>query len=65
MKTMDLIQRRETTGLVRTFSENESVLGQQPVRPSLTDDDLLDSYSKSITQAVAKVGAAVVNIRSK
>jgi S1-C subfamily serine protease len=63
MKTMDLIQRRETTGLVRTFSENESVLGQQPVRPSLTDDDLLDSYSKSITQAVAKVGAAVVNIR--
>ena len=34
----------------------------QPDR-RLTDDDLLDSYSKSITQAVAKVGAAVVNIR--
>jgi S1-C subfamily serine protease len=63
MKTTNLIQGRETIGRVRTFSENEAVLAQQAVRPSLTDDDLLDSYSKSITEAVAKVGAAVVNIR--
>src|SRR5277367_2498033 len=47
MKITNTFQDRQTIGLVRAF----------------TDDDLLDSYSKSITQAVAKVGPAVVNIR--
>ena len=39
------------------------MVAEPQARPLFTDNDLLDSYSKSITQAVAKVGAAVVNIR--
>jgi S1-C subfamily serine protease len=63
MKTTNTFQSRQTIGLVREFSDGDSVVAEPPARPSFADDDLLDSYSKSITQAVAKVGAAVVNIR--
>jgi S1-C subfamily serine protease len=63
MKTTNTFQGRQTVGLVRTFNDGDSVVAEQPATTSFTDDDLLDSYSKSITQAVAKAGAAVVNIR--
>src|SRR5450631_3031853 len=63
MTTTKTFQGRQTIGLVRAFSDGDSVVAEPPVRPSFVDDDLLDSYSKSITQAVAKVGSAVVNIR--
>jgi S1-C subfamily serine protease len=63
MKTTNTFQGRQTIGLVREFSDGDSVVAEPPATTSFTDDDLLDSYSKSITQAVAKVGAAVVNIR--
>jgi S1-C subfamily serine protease len=63
MKTTNTFQGRQTIGLVRAFSDGDSIVAEPPARPSFTDDDLLDSYSKSITQAVAKVGPAVVNIR--
>jgi S1-C subfamily serine protease len=63
MKTTNTFQGRQTIGLVRAFSDGDSVVAEPPATTSFTDDDLLDSYSKSITQAVAKVGPAVVNIR--
>jgi S1-C subfamily serine protease len=63
MKTTNTLQGRQTFGLVRAFSDGDSIVAEPPVNPPLVDDELLDSYSKSITQAVAKVGAAVVNIR--
>jgi S1-C subfamily serine protease len=63
MKTTNTFQGRQTIGFVRAFSEGDSVVAEPPATTSFTDDDLLDSYSKSITQAVAKVGTAVVNIR--
>src|SRR5271170_1838812 len=63
MKNTNTFQGRQTIGLVRAFGDGDSVIAEPPVRPSFIDDDLLDSYSKSITQAVAKVGPAVVNIR--
>jgi S1-C subfamily serine protease len=63
MNAANTFQVREKIGLVRTFSDNDTVVPEPPARPSLADDDLLDSYSRSITRAVAKAGAAVVNIR--
>jgi S1-C subfamily serine protease len=63
MKTTNTFQGRPTIGLVRAFSDSDSVVAEAPTRASIVDDDLLDSYSKSITQAVAKVGPAVANIR--
>jgi S1-C subfamily serine protease len=63
MKTTNTLQGRPTFGLVRAFSDGDSIVAEPPVNPPLVDDELLDSYSKSITQAVAKVGPAVVNIR--
>ena len=63
MKNMNTFQDHQTIGLVRAFDDNDTSVAEPLVRPSLEDDDLLDSYSKTITQAVAKVGAAVVNIR--
>lgn len=63
MKNMNTFQDHQTVGLVRAFDDNNTSVAEPLVRPSLEDDDLLDGYSKTITQAVAKVGAAVVNIR--
>jgi S1-C subfamily serine protease len=63
MKTTNTLQGRQTFGLVRAFSDGDSIVAEPPVNPPFVDDELLDSYSKSITQAVAKVGPAVVNIR--
>jgi S1-C subfamily serine protease len=63
MKTTNTFQGRQTIGLVRAFSDSDSPVAEPPARPSFADDDLLDGYSKSITQAVTNVGPAVVNIR--
>ncbi|HXB60108.1 MAG TPA: trypsin-like peptidase domain-containing protein [Candidatus Acidoferrales bacterium] len=38
-------------------------VAEPPVRSQPSDDELLDSYSNTITGVVEKVGAAVVNIR--
>ena len=63
MKITNTFQGRQTIGLVRTFSDGDSVVAERSAQPSSDDDELLDSYSKSITRAVAKIGPAVVNIR--
>ena len=56
-------QGHRATGLVRTFGDEDSFVVETPVQPSPSDDELLDSYSQSITRVVAKIGPAVVNIR--
>jgi S1-C subfamily serine protease len=63
MKTTNTFQGRQTIGLIPAFSDGDSVAAEPPAPTSFTDDGLLDSYSKSITRAAAKVGPAVVNIR--
>ncbi len=63
MKTTNLLSGRGTSRLVRVLSDNASVVVNAPVQPAPNDDELLDSYSRTITQAVARVGPAVVNIR--
>jgi S1-C subfamily serine protease len=56
MKMTTTFQGREASGLVRTFSDDDSLVAEPPV-------ELLDSYSKTITRVVEEVGPAVVNIR--
>ena len=49
--------------LVRAFANADAPTLETPLQPNLTDEELLDSYSNTITRAVAKVAPAVVNIR--
>lgn len=56
-------QRRGSVELLRTLSHADSTVATQPIEPSLEDDGLLDSYSRTVTRVVEKVGPAVVNIR--
>src|SRR5882757_9462610 len=65
MKIPTTFQGRRTAELVRTFSETDAVVADAPVQPLPNDDELLDSYSQSVTRAVEMVGSAVVNIRAQ
>jgi S1-C subfamily serine protease len=57
-------QGRRTAELVRAFSTDTPV-AEAPVQPPPIDDsELLDSYSRTLTRVVDKVGSAVVNIRT-
>ena len=57
------LQGHRVTGLVRAFGDEDSLVVVTPVQPSSGDDELLDSYSQTITRVVAQIGPAVVNIR--
>ena len=63
MKIPTTFQGHRATGLVRTFGDDDSLVVDAPVQTSSADEELLDSYSRTITRVVAKVGPAVVNIR--
>jgi S1-C subfamily serine protease len=63
MKIPSAFQGRQPAEPVRTFSETDSVVADASVQPLPDDDELLDSYSRTVTRAVEKVGPTVVNIR--
>lgn len=48
---------------VHPFNNVDSSTVETPGQPAPSDEELLDSYSKTIARAVEKVGPAVVNIR--
>jgi len=48
---------------VPTLSDADSTVTEAPVLPPSGDDELLDSYSRTVAGVVEKVGPAVVNIR--
>jgi S1-C subfamily serine protease len=63
MKTTNTFRGHGTIGFVRAFNDGAPVIAGPQANQPLSDDELLDSYSQTITGAVAKVGPAVVNIR--
>lgn len=64
MKIPDKYQGRRTADIVRAFTANAPVV-EPPIQPPPIDDsELLDSYSRTISSVVNKVGATVVNIRT-
>jgi len=63
MKIPTTFQGRRTSEFVRTFRDTDAVVTAAPIQPPSTDEELLDSYSKTVTRAVEMVGPAVVNIR--
>jgi S1-C subfamily serine protease len=63
MKIPTEYQGRRTAEVVRAFSGADAPTMEAPAESTLTDNELLDSYSNTVTSAVAKVAPAVVNIR--
>ena len=64
MKIPTTFQGRRNSGLVRALNDNDvAVVAEAPVPPPATDDELLDSYSRTVSGVVEKVRATVVNIR--
>ena len=61
--TLDRVQKSPGSGLVRTFSDSDTLVAASPVVPSLDDGELLDTYSQAISGVVEKIAPAVVNIR--
>lgn len=55
--------RRESLQFVRAFGESASIETNALERPA-SDDELLDSYSTTVSGVVEKVGPTVVNIRT-
>lgn len=56
-------QGRRRGELVRVFTDADSVVAEPTVRPPSGDDELLDSYSRTVARVVEKVAPSVVNIR--
>ena len=63
MKIPTAFQGRRTVEFVRTLSNADAPLVETPAQPALSDDELLDSYSSTVTRVVERVSSAVVNIR--
>ena len=53
-----------TAELVRALADGDSVVAGPPVQPPPGDDELLDSYSRTVARVVEQVGPSVVNIRA-
>jgi S1-C subfamily serine protease len=63
MKIPETFQGRRTLEFVRALDNIEALPAERPVEPLAADDELLDSYSNTITRVAERVGPAVVNIR--
>jgi S1-C subfamily serine protease len=64
MKIPKAFQGRQKAEIVRTLSEgNDVATDEAVVRPLISDDELLDGYSKTVSGVVERVKVAVVNIR--
>jgi S1-C subfamily serine protease len=63
MKIPTEYQGRRTVEFVRALSNADTPLVEAPVPLAPADEELLDSYSNTITRTVEKVASAVVNIR--
>jgi S1-C subfamily serine protease len=62
MKIPNLFQERQATRLVPTLGDGDSIAVKTPAGPSAGNDELLDSYSRTIARVVEKIEPAVVNI---
>jgi len=56
-------QGRRTARLVPALSDADTAAVEVPARQPVADDELLDSYSRTVASVVEKLGPAVVNIR--
>jgi S1-C subfamily serine protease len=64
MKISTAFQGRRKTALVRALNDNNiSVVADGPLPLPATDDELLDSYSRTVSGVVEKVRPTVVNLR--
>jgi S1-C subfamily serine protease len=63
MKIPTRFEGRPTIELIRAFGDREMVPAEPPEQTPVTDDELLDSYSRTVSGVAEKVGPAVVNIR--
>jgi len=63
MRIPNTYQGRDTADLTRIYADGDAVVADASAEPLSGDDELLDSYSRTITGVVEKIGPAVVNIR--
>src|SRR6266849_3588577 len=64
MNIANTFEERPTMQFVRAFGQRDTFETETFDRQSTSDDELLDSYSKTVSEVVEKVGPTVVNIRA-
>src|SRR5260370_26320517 len=64
MNIANTFEERPTMQFVRAFGQRDTFETETFDRQSTSDDELLDSYSKPLSEVVEKVGPTVVNIRA-
>ena len=64
MNIANTFEERPTMQFVRAFGQRDTFETERFDRHSTSDDELLDSYSKTVSEVVEKVGLTVVNIRA-